>query len=394
MKKLIIVLTMTLLIPTVSPAQNGERQWTGTWACAPQYAGKDNMPKSGSMDGCSVRQIVHASIGGDTVRLLLSNEYSAEPVEIKSVYIATAKDSCDIDARTARYLTFNGGRGAMIAPGKALFSDAVRFPLTALQKVAITVSYGSTPAVATAHNGSRTTSYIIKGETGPKSKFAKSMREDHWYNIAALDVKGAEHGCVAVLGNSITDGRGSTTNMQNRWTDVMAEELHGRSCVTGVLNLGIGGNLVLGSGLGDPAVKRFERDIMGQRGVEKVIVFEGVNDIGTSDDAVATAAQLIGAYRKFIARAHEKGLKVYGATITPFKGHYYYSRDHETGRRMVNLWIRESGAFDGVIDFDKAVRDPADESALRKDLHEDGLHLNPAGYRLMGKYAAEVLGEK
>lgn len=393
MKHWILISLVFLFSADIVVAQGVSRHWTGTWACAPQLSGKDNMPACGNMSDCSLRQIIHASIGGDTVRLQLSNEYSTEPLEIRSVYIAVAKDSCDIESKTAAYLTFNGNKAVTIQPGQALFSDAQPFRFNPLQCLAITINYGKTPDIATAHNGSRTTSYILKGESKPKTNFSKGWREDHWYNISALDVCSPDS-CIAILGNSITDGRGSTTNMQNRWPDILSENLYAADKGAGVLNLGIGGNCVLAGGLGTPAVERYSRDIIMQRGVNKVVVFEGVNDIGNSEDAVTTAFRLIDAYKKFISVAHERGLKVYGATITPFKGHYYYTRDHEIGRNMVNLWIRESGAFDAVIDFDMLMHSPDDKEALRDDLQEDYLHPNAAGYKLMGRYAAHVISKQ
>jgi lysophospholipase L1-like esterase len=387
MKKL-----LTILLVCFATAISAQERWTGTWATAPQATTDGNMPKT-SLTGSAARQIVHVSLGGDQIRLQLSNEYSDAPLQIKSVYIADAQDSCDINAKTARYLTFGKKRNVEIAAGKSVISDVVKYNLKPLQRFTITINYGESPAKVTSHPGSRTTTYIIKGESKPRTSFANGERTDHWFNIATIDVKGGDAGCIAVLGNSITDGRGSTTNKQDRWTDVLAETLNADGKPMGVLNLGIGGNFVVRYGLGDPALKRFDRDIMAQRGVNTLIIFEGVNDIGNSGNAEKTATELTDAYKVFIQKAHDKGLKVYGATITPFKGHSYFTFFHEAARQAVNEWIRTSKELDGVIDFDKLVRDPQDPSRQQKDLQQDWLHPNAAGYKKMGEYAAKKIEE-
>lgn len=364
-------------------------QWTGTWAAAAEFTGPNDMPAA-SLSNRSLREVIHVSIGGSELRLKLSNEFSKEPIEIRSLYIADAKEEWEINAKTSRYITFNGKRNVTIEAGKALFSDVIKYPLKPLQRLSITINYGDlTPINATSHRGSRTTSYIISGVSKPKTSFADAEKVDHWYNIAALDVKVSGIPCIAALGNSITDGRGSTTNHQNRWTDFMAEALNGQ---IGVLNLGIGGNCVLAGGLSEPAVKRFDRDIMQQSGVNTLVIFEGVNDIGGSrGNSEQVSMRLISAYEDFAKQAHDKGMKVYVATITPFKGNGYYTIFHEAARQVVNEWIRKTDKIDGIIDFDELVRDANDPSKLKKEYSDDWLHLNPAGYEAMGKYAATIV---
>lgn len=361
------------------------------------------MPQDNDLSYSSLREVVRVSVGGRTLRLRLSNEYSAEPVEIRSVYIATAGDSCQIDHRSARYLSFGKRRSVTLQAGEAIESDAVKFQLRPLQRLTVTINYGKTPKEATAHLGSRTTSYILKGESTAKSDFTRAQRVEHWYNIAAIDVMtdgkaigeetGSEcPGAIAVLGNSITDGRGSTTNLQNRWTDILATSLHEAGSRLSVLNLGIGGNSVVRGGLATPGIQRYDRDILQQEGVTTVVIFEGVNDIGGANgNSEQVARELTEAYRQLIDKAHAKGLKVYGGTITPFGGHSYYSFFHEAARQTVNEWIRHSGAFDGVIDFDALLRDPAHPDRLKAEYQSDWLHPNPAGYEQMGIYAAKVL---
>ena len=388
MRKLTILLLTAAMSMTISAQQKNSPTsvWEATWATAIEFTGPSDMPAS-SLSNRAIRQIIHVSKGGTQLQLKLSNVHSKEPVDIKSVFIADAKEASDIDAKTAKYVTFNGKRNITIEPGKDLTSDVIGYNLKPLQLLSITINYGeSTPVNASSHRGSRTTSYIIKGVAKPKTKFIDAEKVDHWYNIASLDVlrsNPAEANAIVVLGNSITDGRGSTTNKQNRWTDAMAEALGGE---TSVLNLGIGGNSVLWGGLSEPAVKRFNRDILEQQGVKTLIIFQGVNDIGGSrGNSEEVAKKLTEAYK-----GHAKGWKVIGATITPFKGNSYYSFFHEAARQVVNEWIRTSGAFDAVIDFDELVRDPQDPTKLKAEYSDDWLHLNPTGYAAMGKLAAEV----
>ncbi|MDE6648951.1 MAG: SGNH/GDSL hydrolase family protein [Muribaculaceae bacterium] len=371
-------------------AQNAENAWTGTWATAVEFTGPGDMPKS-SLSGRALREIVQVSIPGDVLRMQFSNIHSKEPVEIKSVFIANAADSCDIDVKSAKYLTFNGKKSVTIAPGEDIYCDEIKYNLQPLQKLAITVNYGdNTPVNASSHRGSRTTSYIIDGEAKPKTKFTDAEKLDHWYNISCIDVQTEKPTeCIAIIGNSITDGRGSTTNMQNRWPDFLAKALGGN---VGVLNLGIGGNAVVNGGLSEPAVVRFDRDVLGQTGVTSVVIFEGVNDIGGKrPNHQEIVNNIIDAYTSFIAKSKEAGKKVYLATITPYKKSFYEDHFSEAARLTLNDWIRANKDVDGIIDFDEAVRDPQNPSALRPEYSDDWLHLNPAGYEVMGNYAAKVL---
>lgn len=387
--------------------------WTGTWATAQQTPVKSFMPYNNQMSLRSVRQIIKVSAGGDIVRLELSNIFSKEPVEIRSVYIAHALDSFRIDPESARYLHWEGSRRVVIEPGKAVKSDAEPFVLKPLELVAITINYKTAPKVPTVHMGSRTTSYILKGSSSPRTNFRRAFRYEKWFNIAALDVYASDVRTFAILGNSITDGKGSTTDHQNRWPDEMSAILNRANSVrfslmgsqetkpkkmeqqSAVLNLGIGNNRVLTEGFGQPAKDRFDRDILGQRGVTDVIIFEGINDLGTSRDGRTTARRLIEQYQLMIRKAHARHLRVWLGTITPMKGAAYFSADHEAGRAMVNKWIREQKEADGVLDFDELMRDPADPLALKPKLRlSDCLHPNAEGYKLMGRYAAEKVQVK
>ncbi len=401
MKQTFMRLSVLLIVLQTFLFVQAQQVWKGTWAAAAEYTGQGDMPKE-SLSDRSCRQVIHVSIGGSALRLKLSNEFGSGPVSMKSVYIADTDASCNwlVNGKSVRYLTFGGKKSVTIAPGKAVYSDACRYALKAGQRLTVTIDYGKqTPEHATSHRGSRTTSYIIKGmHKTPKpmdKAFGDGEKVDHWYNIAALEVKAdAAVSVVAVLGNSITDGRGSTTNHQNRWTDFLSDELNAEKPY-GVLNLGIGGNCVVEGGLSEPAMKRFDRDILGQAGVDKLIIFEGTNDIGCSSKNYEHVADtLIACYKVLIAKAKARGIKVYGATITPTKGNGWYSFWHEAIRQTVNEWIRTSKEFDEIIDFDELTRDKQDPQRLKAEYSDDWLHLNPKGYEAMGKYAAGILKEK
>ncbi len=387
MRRKIIALFMLLSLEASLYAQTPK--WVGTFATAVEYTGVEDMPRNTNLANTTLREIIHVSLGGTRLEVQLSNEKSCHPVEIKAVYLADALDSCNIDPHTARWLKFNGKRSVILPAGKAIYSDALDYQLRPLQRLAVTICYGSqVPENATSHRGSRTLSYIAKGMIRPGKPFVVIDTPAHWYNLSKINVLSSSH-AIAILGNSITDGRGSTTGKQNRWTDFMAEALNGNA---GVLNLGIGGNCVISGGISDPALKRFDRDILDQKGVDRLIIFEGTNDIGCcKGNAEEISHKLIEAYQTMTIKARAKGIKVYGATITPFKGNGWYTFFHEAARQTVNQWIRTSGAFDGVIDFDQLVRDEKDPEQIRPEYSFDWLHLNPKGYEVMGKFAAQII---
>ena len=355
-----------------------------------QLVESHNLAPEPGLSGNSIREIVQVSVGGDKIRVKFSNEHGKSPLNIKAVEIAVATSSgssADIKVGTMKSLKFKGKAGVTIEAGNMVASDAIDFKLRNRENVAITIHYGECDnKIVTGHPGSRTTSYLVEGNG---SDFSKAKKTNHWYTICGIDVVGNKNTrAVAILGNSITDGRGSTTNMQDRWPDNLSRALldNAKTKDVAMLNLGIGGNCVLRGGLGPTGASRFTRDIMQQEGVKYVIIFEGINDLGSCRNGEQTANALIEAYKKMIVEAHAKGIKVYGGTITPFKGNKYHTPDHEAARTKVNTWIRTSGAFDAVIDFDKMIRDSANPEALQsKYLYEnDWLHPNAEGYKTMG----------
>ncbi len=366
-------------------------KWVGTWSTAPQLVEPHNMPPAPGLSHNTIRQVVRVSIGGDSLRVKFSNEFSKSPVTMHKVLVAVSAGGSAIDGCTIKELRFGGKPEITMAPGTAITSDAFAFPLKPRMDLAITIYFGETSPDVTGHPGSRTTSYLLRGDMTSSVNFPGAVPTDHWYVINGIDVKApANAGAVAIIGNSITDGRGSGTNKQNRWPDILSERLVKNPATqqVAVLNMGTGGNCVLKACLGPSALDRFDRDILQQSGVRWVIIFEAINDIGqtpTAEAASQVAKDLIAAYEKMIDKAHAKGLKVYGATIAPFGQSFYYKDFREIARNTVNTWIRKSGRFDAVIDFDKILQNPADRLTILPEAHTgDFLHPNEAGYVIMG----------
>ncbi len=368
--------------------------WVTTWATALQIAEPHNRPPEPGLAGNSFRQIVQVSVGGTELRLHLSNLFNTDVTEILGVEMARAASMGavpDIVEGTSVNLTFGGQRAVTMEPGGEAVSDPVRFPLADRENLAITIHYGKISAeTLTSHPGSRTFSYIAPGNTTDFS--APAAVTPHWYTISSIDVRPQkESAAIAVLGDSITDGRGTTTNGQDRWTDQLSRSLLKAGKNIAVLNFGLGGNCILHGGLGPTGQSRYARDLFGHYGVKYIILFEGTNDLGTSPDGLRTASGIQDVWTQIVSEAHEKGIKVFGATVTPVKGNGYYSENHEAGRQQLNAWIRTSGVFDGVIDFDRMVASADDPDRLDPAylFENDWLHLNAKGYEVMG-YGIDV----
>ena len=366
--------------------------WVGTWSTAPQLVEQHNMPPAPGLTGNTIRQIVRVSIGGEEVRLRFSNVFSTSPVELKSAAIAESTGGSTVNLSTQKQLFFNKENSVTIAPGGEAYSDPLQFNLKPGSLLAVTIHFGQTSSDVTGHPGSRTTSFILQGGNIASADFSGSVKTDHWYVIQGIDVKASENSkAIAVLGNSITDGRGSGTNKQNRWPDILSTRLLENDALKniGVLNLGIGGNCVVRGGLGPTALKRFDRDILSQSSVRWLIILEGINDIGSiksKEESERTVDELIAAYKEMISKAHANGILVYGATILPFAKSFYDTPERQAARDKVNSWIRDSGEFDAVIDFDKIMLDPLESAVILPDMHDgDFLHPNEAGYKRMGE---------
>ena len=372
--------------------------WVGTWMAAQQLVEPGNLPPAPGFADTTFRQVVRVSIGGRTLRVRFSNEFGRAPLTLVAARIARATGGSAIDRATDRALTFGGRPATAIPEGAALLSDPIEFDLPPLSILAVTIYLRGAPPEVTGHPGSRTTSYLHAGNVVSAPALPGGVPVDHWYFVSRIDVRApGGAGAVAILGDSITDGRGSTTNGNDRWPDVLARRLQSspETDKVGVLNAGIGGNRLLRDGLGPHALARLDRDVLAQPGVCWLIAFEGINDIGTAagarakGESAATADDIIGAYQQIIERARARGIRVYGATIMPFEGFSYagyFTPDSEADRLKVNEWIRTSRRFDAVIDFDALTRDPERPARLSAAV-DGGDHLHPsaAGYRIMGE---------
>ena len=367
-------------------------KWVGTWGTAPQLVEPRNNPPEPGLSHNTIRQIVRVSLGGDKLRVRFSNEFSTRPVVMKAVQIANSEGNGIIDPDTEKALLFSGSPEVTLAPGSVVISDPLHYSLKPRSDVAITLHFGDTSPDVTGHPGSRTTSYLLTGNAVSERDFSGGVRTDHWYVINGIDIMAPKSAAaIAIVGNSITDGRGSGTNKQNRWPDELARRLQEQPETRhiAVLNMGIGGNCVLRDCLGPAALSRFERDVLRQQGVRWLIVLEGINDIGGARGPEASsqvAEDLIDAYRQMINAAHAADILVYGATLMPFGGSFYDSPDHEAARERVNRWIRTSGRFDAVIDLDAALRQPENPRRLLTAA-DTGDHLHPSetGHRMMAE---------
>ena len=363
-----------------------EDSWVGTWGSAQQLVEPHNNPPEPGLSNNTLRQIVRVSIGGDALRLHLSNEFSKSSIKLNMVTVAPHIENSTIDLSAQKKLKFNNQHTVEIPAFESITSDPIKFNLTPNSRLAITIHFDETPNDLTGHPGSRTTSFLLEGDNHLSQTFENSVETDHWYVIKGVDVPHVkESASLVVLGNSITDGRGSGTNKQNRWTDILSEELLRNPATekVGVLNMGIGGNCVLKGGLGPTALNRFESDVLSQSNVRWLIILEGINDIGginKAEDAPIVANDLINAYKRMIDLAHEKDIKVYGATILPFAKSFYDNEYRQNARDIVNDWIRNSNSFDAVIDFDKIMQNPDDPKTILPNLHDnDFLHPNDRG---------------
>jgi len=375
--------------------------WVGTWSSSQQIPEPQNALPSADLSDATLRETVHVSCGGAVLRVHLSNAFGTQALHLSSVHIArpAGVGTSAIDPASDRALLFGGSPDVTVPPGAEYVSDAIAYPLAALSDLTISMRIEVEPGQPTGHPGSRQTMFYAHGDLTAATDLPSAKKIDHWYLLSGVDVQATTGAySVVALGDSITDGHGTTTNGNDRWTDVLAQRLQANAGtrVVGVLNQGIGGNHLLTDGLGPNALARFDRDVLAQPGARYLIVLEGINDLGGLELRGAATQQaheelvhrMIGAYQQIIARAHTHGLKVYGATVMPDGGSDYYHPDaaSEQDREKVNEWIREAGHFDAVIDFDKVMADPAHPQKLLPAFDSgDHLHPGPAGYRAMGQ---------
>ncbi|NII09534.1 SGNH/GDSL hydrolase family protein [Oleiagrimonas sp. C23AA] len=375
--------------------------WVGSWASSQQIPEPRNVLAPASMNQATVRQIVHLSLGGHTLRVRFSNAFGTKPLRIDAAHIAraVAPDSSAIAAGSDKPLTFGGAAQVTIPAGAEYWSDPVHLQMAPGASLAVSYYLPKAPARETSHPGSRATSYYVAGDHVADHVLKGAKTVDHWFQLSGVDVKADTHArCIVALGDSITDGHATQTNKNQRWTDYLAARLqhHAGTNDVCVLNEGIGGNRLLHYGLGPAAMARLNRDVLAQTGARYVIVLEGINDIGTlglekhvtAAQHTALVHQLILSFKQIVARAHAHGLEVIGGTIMPFAHSDYYhpSAASLRDRDQVNAWIRAPGHFDKVIDFDKAMRDPAHAEQLNPAYDSgDHLHPGPKGYQAMAR---------
>jgi lysophospholipase L1-like esterase len=376
--------------------------WVATWGAspAPQMADAAQMQAANfRYENQTLREIVHVSLGGDTVRVRLSNAYGKESVEIGAVHIALRAKGSAIAAGSDRALTFSGRASVSIPPDALALSDPVKLNVPAASDLAISIFLPKAATGAGIHYGAQQTSYAAKGNVAGAESLAEPATFTSWVFLTGVDVVAPESaGTVVAFGDSITDGARSTNDANRRWPDVLAARLLAKGAKAAVIDAGIGGNRILHDPVnarsGVNALARFDRDVLAQAGVKYVIVLEGINDLGhpgTSAPVSETvsAEDLIAGMKQMIERAHERGLKIFGGTITPFEiaaTPGYFTPEKEVKRKAVNQWIRTGGAFDGVVDFEKAVRDPGHPDRMLAG-YDSGDHLHPgdAGYKAMGE---------
>lgn len=381
----LLTLIMSMTVINAFDGLPAESTYSTTWASSQYLTETNNLPPI-SLSYNSLRQIVHVSVSSPTIRLRFSNRLGESNLEIKSVSIANsvAQGSGEIDPLTLTKVTFGRKASVIIPPYSEIYSDPFYYPLKTQSEVAVSIYFGDMPEKLTSHAGSRTFSFIEEGYKINEKKFTDKFKTAHWYVLSAIEVSSyPTKKAVICYGDSITDGRGSTNDKQNRWTDVFSKKLYfnDKTMNVAVVNAGIGATFVLGEGQ-----ERFQRDVIDIKGSTYIIVLYGVNDIIFKN---ANSIQIINGYKMLIENAHKFNKFIYGCTILPFsKSTSYWSEDKERVRKEVNDWIRtvgsDKGGFDAYFDMDKVVKDPNDETKLFDEYDSgDGLHPSPQGYKKM-----------
>jgi lysophospholipase L1-like esterase len=379
-----------------APSHGGSREnWVGTWSMSPMPANALPDGENVGFTNQTIREVAHISIGGHQLRVRLSNAYGRGPVRVGTAHVALHTQGSSIDPRSDRVLRFNGETAVVIPAGAFVLSDAVPMDVAPLADLSISLYLPDASGPLTWHQLATQTTYISPpGDVAAATDIPGAATSSSVYLLAGIEVIAPEAtGAVVALGDSITDGYGSTPDAARRWPDYLSRRLAGSSkhAAMAVLNAGISGNRLLHDVIGPEALARFDRDVLAQPGVTHIIVLEGINDIGLPGylqrPAEAVSSEdLISALDEFIERAHSRGLRIYGATLTPFEqsGEPYYSAEGEAKRQALNTWIRTRAPFDAVIDFDRVLRDPEHPTHLLPAFDcGDHLHPNDAGYEAM-----------
>lgn len=375
-------------------------QWISTWGAAQMVPDEKQALKSEQLRNSTIRETLRLSIGGKSLRLRFSNLFGTSPLVLGSVSVAraVATGSSDIVPESLRQLSFGGKPGVTIPPGAEYYSDPVALEVAAGSDLAVSIFAEAFPERQTAHPGSRTTNWVAAGNQTAQPALSERQPVMPWFFVDSIEVRAPQQTRVVVaIGDSITDGAGSTTNGNDRWTDALRERLSKAGIGNvAVINAGIGGNRMLRDGLGPNLMARFERDVLGRAGVSHAVVLIGVNDVGgmqrAKQDTPAGRQQMLAdmkeGWRQLVARAHARGVCVLAGTLTPYGGGNYYqlSPENEADRRELNQWLRESPMFDGVADFDQQVHDPVATDKFKAEYDSgDHLHPSPTGYRAIAE---------
>ena len=388
---------------SIATAAPPPEHWVGTWAASPMAANNPGA-KFGAQrdvhslpggDGTTLREIVHISIGGPSVRVILTNEFGLDPLTISAAQIAISAGGSNITAGSATALTFGGKSSIIIPPGALIVSDPAALKVAPFSDLAVSLFLPDQPVnQLTLHPFADQTNYLIPGNAVSATSLDTPTPFFTWDFLKGVDVTAdSKSASIVTFGDSITDGAHSTRDANARWPDVFARRLQANKKTSdlGVLNEGIGGNRILHDTTGPSALARFDRDVLAQTGVKYLVIMESINDIGHATDPakpydVVTAEDLIAGLSQLATRAHTHGIKVIGATLTPFVGAKYQSPAGEEMRQAINKWIRTTNQLDGVIDFDKITTDPT-HPGMFLPLDDSGDHLHPgdAGYKAMGE---------
>ena len=402
-----VMIVAALLLSAGAAGQSNTGHWVATWGASPhapiQFPG---MPPSSSYENQTVRMVVRSSAGGERVRIRFSNAFGASALKIGSARIALVEKGSKIIAGSDRELKFAGQKAMAISTGAPALSDPVDLKVPAFAEVAVSIFLPEKTPATTSHLMGQHDTYVGgPGDLTGNNEIPNPTVSHSWQWLTGVEVwAGNDVTAIVTLGDSITDGFAAKLGEYHDWPNQLAKRLAAADGTTkfAVVNEGIGGNRILHDGMGVNALERFDRDVLANPGVTNLLLLEGINDLGwphmkppkgmdlskfkmpdlSKEDV--TASDLISGMRQIIDRAHEHGIKVYGATMTPFEGADYFSDEGEATRQSVNQWIRIGGAFDGVVDFDAAVRDPVHPTRFREGYHSgDFLHPNDTGYKAM-----------
>jgi lysophospholipase L1-like esterase len=389
----VIALCLGSYTSFATPKEN-DQTWVATWGASPVAPLPANTTNTGFTNQ-TVRLIVHTSLGGNEVRVRLSNAFGTEPLAVGAAHIALRSMNASTVAGTDRRLTFSGSASVTIPPGALVVSDGVKLEIPALSDLAVSLFLPGPTGQATWHAGAFSTNYVSKpGDFTGSTDLPVDHTVASWFYLTDVEVASAKDtSAIITFGDSITDGTRSTPDANHRWPNLLAERLTQRHAKLSVVDEGIAGNRVLHDFVGPNALARFDRDVLTQAGAGYVTVLLGINDIGDISRVLAgsglpaqpvTAEEIIAGHKQMIARAHQQGLKIVGCTLTPFEGAAYFTPDGETKRQAVNQFIRTGGTYDGVIDFDAVVRDPEHPARILA-VYDSGDHLHPndAGYKAM-----------